>query len=424
MKHLSVWIEINGEQTYVGDIGGQGAGDARFIYSKEYCLNPYCHPISIHLPFSDEAFSVKDTRNFFEGLLPEGFTRRCVAGWMHADEDDYLTLLAGLGRECLGAIKITDEEQDVDAATYKKLMVDEVKQLAKEGASEAADLVTKAHLSLTGASGKVGLYYDKQADDWYLPMGAAPSTHIVKQSHVRLDGIVTNEQLSLMTAKNVGIEIPNSFVINVGDGRDEDVLFATERYDRKFEQSSKKIDDLPIPFRLHQEDFSQALGIPSSNKYEHNHAGYLVKMFDILKQYSANPMEDQLKLWDLCIFNYLIGNTDNHVKNVSLLYSADMQSIRLAPAYDIVSTIIYDSSTREMAFSIGNEYHIDRIDRSSFQQQAEIVGLGEKVAMKHFDHMANIFYSALDQACEVLKAEGFMKAEDIKRRIMKQRKIS
>ena len=424
MKHLSVWIEINGEQTYVGDIGGQGSGDARFIYSKEYCLNPYCHPISIHLPFSDEAFSVKDTRNFFEGLLPEGFTRRCVAGWMHADEDDYLTLLAGLGRECLGAIKITDEEQDVDAVTYKKLTVDEVKQLAKEGASEAADLVTKAHLSLTGASGKVGLYYDKQADDWYLPMGAAPSTHIVKQSHVRLDGIVTNEQLSLMTAKNVGIEIPNSFVINVGDGRDEDVLFATERYDRKFEQSSKKIDDLPIPFRLHQEDFSQALGIPSSNKYEHNHAGYLVKMFDILKQYSANPMEDQLKLWDLCIFDYLIGNTDNHVKNVSLLYSADMQSIRLAPAYDIVSTIIYDSSTREMAFSIGNEYHINRIDRSSFQQQAEIVGLGEKVAMKHFDHMANIFYSALDQACEVLKAEGFMKAEDIKRRIMKQRKIS
>ena len=424
MKHLSVWIEINGEQTYVGDIGGQGAGDARFIYSKEYCLNPYCHPISIHLPFSDEAFSVKDTRNFFEGLLPEGFTRRCVAGWMHADEDDYLTLLAGLGRECLGAIKITDEEQDVDAVTYKKLTVDEVKQLAREGASEAADLVTKAHLSLTGASGKVGLYYDKQADDWYLPMGAAPSTHIVKQSHVRLDGIVTNEQLSLMTAKNVGIEIPNSFVINVGDGRDEDVLFATERYDRKFEKSSKKIDDLPIPFRLHQEDFSQALGIPSSNKYEHNHAGYLVKMFDILKQYSANPMEDQLKLWDLCIFDYLIGNTDNHVKNVSLLYSADMQSIRLAPAYDIVSTIIYDSSTREMAFSIGNEYHIDRIDRSSFQQQAEIVGLGEKVAMKHFDHMANIFYSALDQSCEVLKAEGFMKAEDIKRRIMKQRKIS
>ena len=45
------------------------------------------------------------------------------------------------------------------------------------------------------------------------------------------------------------------------------------------------------------------------------------------------------------MFNYLIGNTDNHIKNLSLLYSEDLKSIRLAPAYDIVSTVIYKSST-------------------------------------------------------------------------------
>lgn len=46
--------------------------------------------------------------------------------------------------------------------------------------------MTKAHLSLTGASGKVGLYYDTENSAWYLPVGTAPSTHIVKQSHIRL----------------------------------------------------------------------------------------------------------------------------------------------------------------------------------------------------------------------------------------------
>lgn len=91
-------------------------------------------------------------------------------------------------------------------------------------------MVTKAHLSLTGASGKVGLYYKIDTNEWYLPIGAAPSTHIVKQSHVRLDGIVTNEQLCLQTAKNLGIDVPDSFVINVGTGKDEEVLFATHRY--------------------------------------------------------------------------------------------------------------------------------------------------------------------------------------------------
>lgn len=80
------------------------------------------------------------------------------------------------------------------------------------------------------ASGKVGLYYKIDTNEWYLPIGAAPSTHIVKQSHVRLDGIVTNEQLCLQTAKNLGIDVPDSFVINVGTGKDEEVLFATHRY--------------------------------------------------------------------------------------------------------------------------------------------------------------------------------------------------
>lgn len=175
-------------------------------------------------------FSAEETILFFEGLLPEGFTRKCVAGWIHADEYDYLTILAALGWECLGAIQIIEDGMDVPKAGYQKLTKEDVCRLAKEGASEAAELVTKAHLSLTGASGKVGLYYKIDTNEWYLPIGAAPSTHIVKQSHVRLDGIVTNEQLCLRTAKNLGIDVPDSFVINVGTGKDEEVLFATHRY--------------------------------------------------------------------------------------------------------------------------------------------------------------------------------------------------
>lgn len=356
MRNLGVWIEIGGLQTYVGRIIGEKEEDARFSYAEEYLSGNIARPISIHLPLSENAFSVDDTRNFFEGLLPEGFTRRCVAGLLHTDANNYLSLLAGLGNECLGAIKITDENNEVVNADYQKLTIDEVSQLAREGAMETAELVTKSHLSLTGASGKVGLYYDENNKDWYLPKGAAPSTHIVKQSHVRLDGIVTNEQLCMMTAGNMGIEIPESFIVNVGDGRDEEVLLATKRYDRAIKDGLKKINGLSVPYRLHQEDFSQAMGISAHNKYESDNAGYLKMMFEIIRQKSFNPIADQLKMWDICIFNYLIGNTDNHIKNVSLLYDEELKTVRLAPAYDILSTVIYTSSTRDMAFSIGNEY--------------------------------------------------------------------
>lgn len=424
MKHLQVFIEIAGKQKYVGDICGSSAMDASFTYSKEYMSNSDNRPISIHLPFSEESFSAFDTKNFFEGLLPEGFTRRCVAGWLHADMDDYLTILSGLGKECLGAIRIVAENETGQAMSYKKLTLDDVKQLAKEGATEAAELVTKAHLSLTGASGKVGLYYDEELGDWYLPLGAAPSTHIVKQSHVRLDGIVTNEQLCMLTAKKLGITIPESFVINLGDGDDQDVLFATKRYDRVLNRDGKRIDGLSVPYRLHQEDFAQAMGIASGNKYEHNNSGYLKQMFDIIRERSAEPIKDQLALWDICIFNYLIGNTDNHIKNVSLLYSENLKSVRLAPAYDIVSTVIYEGCTKEMALSIGNKYDIDQIDRSSFIQEAKMVGLGENMAMKHFDRMMSKFETALDEACGSLMEAGFERACDIKNRIKRIRRFN
>ena len=86
---------------------------------------------------------------------------------------------------------------------------------------------------------------------WYQPNGDAPSTHIVKQSHVRLSDIVTNEQLSLTTASKLGISIPESFIINTGAARDEEILFATKRYDRMIPESPTYTRGLIRPFRLH-----------------------------------------------------------------------------------------------------------------------------------------------------------------------------
>ena len=74
-----------------------------------------------------------------------------------------------------------------------------------------------------------------------------------------------------------------------------------------------------------------------------------------------------------------------------------------------------------MAFSIGQEYDIGRITRESFRQEARNIGLGENVAMKRFDRLADTFSSALDKACEQLMQEGFVKAEDIKKRIVENR---
>ena len=381
MRDLNVSIEIRGEQVHAGVISGEDASAACFSYAAEY-LESARPAISVSLPLQEEAFSARQTKNFFEGLLPEGFTRRSVAEWMRTDEEDYIRILAGLGRECLGALRITEEGAPPVTSSYERLSPARVHALAAEGAVRSAELVTASHVSLTGASGKVGLYYDPAADVWYLPVGDAPGTHIVKQSHVRLEKIVANEQLCMMTARALGIPVPECFIVDTGRGKDEDVLFASSRYDRKLSPEGRMIGDIRSPLRLHQEDFSQALGIPASRKYEHDDEGYLPGMFGLLRDRSARPLEDRNRLWDMLVLDFLIGNTDSHIKNFSLLYTEDLSSVRLAPAYDILSTVIYESSTKDMAFNIGGRTDIRELDRSAFAEAADECGLGVRAALR------------------------------------------
>ena len=208
--------------------------------------------------------------------------------------------------------------------------------------------------------------------------------------------------------------------MNTGSLEDEDILFATKRYDRKIKDKSRKLNGLYVPYRLHQEDFAQAMGISAIHKYEKNKERYLKQLFDVLRNYSAEPMIDQVKLWDICIFNYLVGNTDNHIKNLSLLYGEDLKTIRLAPAYDIISTMVYENCTENMAISIDGIYNINQITRESFENEAEYIGLGRKVAMKRFDTMVNEFVKAMKLAQNELKEQGFYQVDDICKKILEK----
>ena len=422
MRRLDVEIEMMGRQKEVGSITGDSEFTAVFAYSEDYMNSRDAKPISISLPLRKEAYGPEQTRNFFEGLLPEGFLRRTVAKNNRVDADDYLSLLGMLGSECLGAITLKGDDYQWFEPSYRRLDADLMYDLAAEGATKSADLVVESHLSLTGASGKIGVYRD-DSGDWYLPIGNAPSTHILKQSHIRYDFIVQNEQLALMTAEAMGIETPRTIIINNKKAEVEDeVLLATERYDRTMEGSIKSLSGMPCPLRLHQEDFGQALGISAASKYERQGEHHMRDMFRILRSHSASPIDDQIKLWDIIIFHYLIGNTDGHIKNFSLLYDSKLNSKRLAPAYDIVSTIVYDTHSSEMAFSIGGVSEWSELGRIAFERAAKECGLNQKIFMKRFDDMEKKFDKVLHDAADRMAEEGYSEARMIADTITEKRK--
>ena len=415
MKKLLISIEKNGEQTRVGAIEGNGIYDAVFHYDKSWLDREDAIPVSLSLPLQEEVFSPEKTKAYFDGLLPEGFTKRSVARWMHADEQDYLTMLSGLGQECLGAIQVMEENTKPPKARYTRMTEQQLQEFAAEGAIKSAELVTALHLSLAGASGKTGLYFDSDNKRWYLPEGTAPSTHIVKQSHVRFKDIVTNEQLCLTTARNLGISVPSSFAVNT---EDENLLFATPRYDRVLTDKHRVLDGLPVPYRLHQEDMAQALGIPAENKYEIVPSGYSEKICGLLRDFSSNPIRDILDFWSRIIFNDLIGNTDGHLKNFSFLYDKDLAGLHLAPAYDIVSTTIYPGHTRTLSMYIGERHSIDQIQRSDFIEGARRSGIQSAVILKQLDTMADNFERAINQAADALQEKGYKNAGTIRDRIL------
>jgi serine/threonine-protein kinase HipA len=59
-----------------------------------------------------------------------------------------------------------------------------------------------------------------------------------------------------------------------------------------------------------------------------------LEMVDALRQHGAPPKEDMEALWRRLVFNILISNTDDHLRNHGFLYTGQA-GWRLSPAYDL-----------------------------------------------------------------------------------------
>src|SRR3546814_18789570 len=91
------------------------------------------------------------------------------------------------------------------------------------------------------------------------------------------------------------------------------------RYDRLGPEGST--------IRLHQEDFAQALGVPSNRKYASEGGPTFRDGFALLRQAATRPAREVLKLADAAIFNLILGIADAHATTYILLRRANGQEI-------------------------------------------------------------------------------------------------
>ena len=97
-----------------------------------------------------------------------------------------------------------------------------------------------------------------------------------------------------------------------------------------------------------------------------------------------------------------------------------MSRVSLAPAYDILSTVIYESTSRSLPFHIGEVLNIEQISEEAFRQAAAEAGLGRAIAKERVQIICDRFEKSLNEATEELKGIGFRKATGFAEAIKKQ----
>lgn len=334
-------------------------------------------PLSLSLPLRPEPYLDDESHPFFANLLPEEKIRAVIARNLGLSLNNDFGLLERIGGDCAGAVSLFPEDAEIgqEPGSYRRLCADELFAIIRELPKRpllAGE--TGIRLSLAGAQKKLPVFYDEE--QFHIGYGALPSNYIIKPPIEHLDGTVENEAFCMALAGELGLEVPRSFIYQ----HQEERVFAVKRYDR--------VNSPTGIGRLHQEDFCQALQVPPEYKYEAEGGPSLAACFNLVRQNSIRSGKDVLSLVDWVIFNYLIGNSDAHGKNISLLLLPE--GPMLAPFYDQLSTRIYAhyGLAQGLAMKIGGESDPGAIRKKHWEQFAEEVGVKSRLVMTRLADMA------------------------------------
>jgi serine/threonine-protein kinase HipA len=380
-NRLSVWWEgrIAG-CLYLGP-----DGETLFAYDAGWLADPQTPALSFSLPKQAEPFTRRAVQAFFGGILPEEGQRIAIARALGVSADNEFRLLETLGGEIAGALTLLPEGEtpaSPSEAAPKLLDDDALVQLLDHLPLRPMLAGENGlRLSLAGAQSKLPvLLIDGQIA---LPAPGQPTSHILKPPISRFEGTTENEYFCMSLAAAIGLEVAPVEMRIVADRR----FLLVTRYDRAVGADGALT-------RLHQEDFAQALGVPSHRKYASEGGPIFPDCFALLRRAATRPAREILKLLDAAIFNLIIGNADAHAKNFSLLHSGG--GITLAPLYDLLSTVLYPDLHAKLAMKIGGKAVLEDIEPRHWERFAADAQLGAPFVRTRIGQLCNAVVAAID----------------------------
>jgi serine/threonine-protein kinase HipA len=407
--HVPLGVFVNGRR--VGTLRKETSGSIDFQYDGSWLEWEHTFPISLSLPLREDRYVGSSVIAVFDNLLPDSNPiRRRLAERVRAEGDDAYSLLAAIGRDCVGALQFLagDEEPEAIGKPQGEIVSDE------RIAAILADLVRtplgmsteeEFRISIAGAQEKTALLYWK--GHWCIPHGSTPTTHILKpqigplKSGIDLSKSVENEHFCMELARELGLPTAKTAMV---DFRDQRVL-VVERFDRQWTRDKRLL-------RLPQEDCCQALSVPPTRKYQTDGGPGIEQVLELLKA-SDSPAEDQQLFVRAQLVFWLLGATDGHAKNFSLFIHPG-GGFRLTPLYDVMSaqpTLDAHQIPRKkmrLAMSVGDNRHyiIDTVMPRHFIESAENAGVPGSVVREQVKQLADLAPRAIESVIKSLPS-GF-----------------
>ena len=408
-RHVPLRVYLNNR--LVGHLTREPSGATTFRYDAGWLGRSSAIPVSLSLPLREDAYRGEPVSAVFENLLPDSPALRSrVAEKVGARGTDAYSLLAKIGRDCVGALQFIAGDDDIapdEGISGEPVDDEQIEALLRNLAQAPLGLNRDDdfRISVAGAQEKTALL--RHEGRWLKPHGTTPTTHILKTqigtlpNGIDLKDSVENEFYCLALAEAFGLPVNKAEMLTFGRTR----ALVIERFDRRWTESGRLI-------RLPQEDCCQALSFPPTLKYQADGGPGMTKILDLLKG-SDTPASDQQTFLAAQILFWIIGATDGHAKNFSVFLTPG-GSYRMTPLYDVLTaqpSLDRHEITRKqmkLAMSVGNErhYRIDGIHPRHFLQTTAAAKVPDSTTRAAIAHMVERGAHAFERV-EAMLPSGF-----------------
>lgn len=233
---------------------------------------------------------------------------------------------------------------------------------------------TNKGFTVPGVQKKLSLHLVSSSHKPKLTLVNYPTGYILKPQVAEFIALPESEQLIMTMADMAGISTVPHALIKGNAG----LAYITKRVDRHL--TDNKIEMLAM------EDFCQLDLRLTEDKYR----GSYERCAKIIKQYSSRIGIDMAEFYIRLVFCFIVGNSDMHLKNFSLIETAEGSGkYVLSPAYDLLPVNANMPADKEQ-FALTMNGKKMNIRKGDFLKFADTCGIARKTADKLIKNLVKL----------------------------------